>query len=966
MATEKILIDVEFTEKELTDKLVSLEEQILETTNAKKKLSEEYKKGTISQADYAKQSVDLTLELKALKKEQSDTSKSLQELTNLQNASENSYEALVAQYNLGQKALKSLENTLQVNADGTIELTEEYKKQQAVLENLKGAIIEFDLGIKNGKTNVGLYGDAIKEANEELKAYLKEQEKIKEENKKAQDSFKEYSGSFSVFGVSIDQAKESFSNFSKTLLTNPLLLIVAGIVLLAKTLQELFEKFKETEQGAGAVGEVVAKLGVIFNAIFSAVKPIFNFLINSFGKVLDVVTSVIDTAKGFFGISSNLEDSAKKASQLEKELLGVTKAQRALTEENAKNKKEQEALKNIRDDESKSLEARIEANNKLGKLELERVNKTLALEKTKLRILEDKLALEGEENASQEQLNELAEQRAKVYEAEEESLGRQNEQITNRVALEKEIFELRSSIKDLELEQEILLGKVREGSREELDRRNELVREKLNQELKQYQDNAEKQREVRLRYENEILKNTKDFNDKQAEQIKEAGEKQKQQNEENEKARVEFQKMALENQLLETTKGTEEEYQARLKILEFNYNQERALLVKNKQDTTELDLKFNLERDKMEQDFTNQQLVKNAEYLLKKKQQEIESLDLTNAEKLEKQRELLALQTELDLLKVADDDKREEERRLILEERKIKEKEIELEEYNLSLEEKQARIEFELENEGITLERRLALEIEYEQNRRSQLLAQRGLTQEQIEMITSKSEKKITDLKRKSDLEKIESENKLAQAQLQIANGVFDGLQLLAGKNADLTKAIFFLRKGFAIAEVIQNGIVEVARISSGPLASGLPATAPLIAAQITAAKIRTGIGVGTLIAQTIAEGSAPQKAESGGLLVGPSHSQGGIRGTGSFSNIEVEGGEFIVNKKATQKNLGLLKSINSFESGGVIPEITTSRAIDQYTAENKIEIPKQYIAVTDINEASENFALIEDIGTLK
>lgn len=60
-------------------------------------------------------------------------------------------------------------------------------------------------------------------------------------------------------------------------------------------------------------------------------------------------------------------------------------------------------------------------------------------------------------------------------------------------------------------------------------------------------------------------------------------------------------------------------------------------------------------------------------------------------------------------------------------------------------------------------------------------------------------------------------------------------------------------------------------------------------------------------------------KKEKGGLLEGPSHKQGGMPIVGS--NIEVEGGEFVVNKKATKKNLPLLKAINrdKYEDGGVL-----------------------------------------------
>lgn len=60
---------------------------------------------------------------------------------------------------------------------------------------------------------------------------------------------------------------------------------------------------------------------------------------------------------------------------------------------------------------------------------------------------------------------------------------------------------------------------------------------------------------------------------------------------------------------------------------------------------------------------------------------------------------------------------------------------------------------------------------------------------------------------------------------------------------------------------------------------------------------------------------SQKSKLADGGLLVGPSHDQGGITGTGIFGNVEVEGGEYVV-KKSAVKALGVpfLNSINNIQ----------------------------------------------------
>lgn len=110
----------------------------------------------------------------------------------------------------------------------------------------------------------------------------------------------------------------------------------------------------------------------------------------------------------------------------------------------------------------------------------------------------------------------------------------------------------------------------------------------------------------------------------------------------------------------------------------------------------------------------------------------------------------------------------------------------------------------------------------------------------------------------------------------------------------------------------------------------------------ITAA-LRYGIPLGPIFAAIIGAMGALQtgiiikqmsKLEKGGLLKGKSHKQGGMRVEGT--NIEVEGGEYVVNKKSTTKYINLIEAINEdnpvkvrrlsnrFENGGVMGKPTT------------------------------------------
>lgn len=123
-------------------------------------------------------------------------------------------------------------------------------------------------------------------------------------------------------------------------------------------------------------------------------------------------------------------------------------------------------------------------------------------------------------------------------------------------------------------------------------------------------------------------------------------------------------------------------------------------------------------------------------------------------------------------------------------------------------------------------------------------------------------------------------------------------------------------------------------------------------------------------------------KLEDGGLLKGKRHSQGGMRVEGT--NIEVEGGEYVVNRESTNRNLGLIRYINSqrrelqpqdinaffsrsqqiyeppfrrmFEQGGQMPPVENVVNVDNESlveAIRSIRIEPK-VSVTDINAAQD------------
>lgn len=183
----------------------------------------------------------------------------------------------------------------------------------------------------------------------------------------------------------------------------------------------------------------------------------------------------------------------------------------------------------------------------------------------------------------------------------------------------------------------------------------------------------------------------------------------------------------------------------------------------------------------------------------------------------------------------------------------------------------------------------------------------------------------------------------------------------------------------------IINAISSTSEGAAKALAKG-PVVGPILAAMITA---KGAVEVAILTSQLARykATASPEKAERGGFLQGRRHRDGGMRIEGT--NIEVEGGEFVINRRSTAKNLGLLEYINAndrplnptelmealtsrnatqvkvrhhLEDGGQVPLIET---VTQNNNEQLLEAIRQIkldsrVSVTDILSAQDNYTRVE------
>nr|DAV12059.1 MAG TPA: tail length tape measure protein [Caudoviricetes sp.] len=137
-----------------------------------------------------------------------------------------------------------------------------------------------------------------------------------------------------------------------------------------------------------------------------------------------------------------------------------------------------------------------------------------------------------------------------------------------------------------------------------------------------------------------------------------------------------------------------------------------------------------------------------------------------------------------------------------------------------------------------------------------------------------------------------------------VEDAKLQGFQSVLGQIKGLVGEQTALGKAAAIAETTINTYMAAQKAYSAM--SGIPVVGPALGAVAAAAAVASGLMNVAKISST------DVKYEKGGLLKGKSHNEGGIpftvAGRGGF---EAEGGEYIVNKRATAMYFPVLEAIN-------------------------------------------------------
>jgi hypothetical protein len=226
------------------------------------------------------------------------------------------------------------------------------------------------------------------------------------------------------------------------------------------------------------------------NKIFLALEPILMAVAEVISIVVEGLANLIGTAMSAAGatnkLTAGLVDQRKKVQLLEAEL-GLLQLQY---------QREAELMRQIRDDESLSIDERINANRELGKVLEEQLEHERSIAMESLRLAEIELAINKDNIELQVALTEA---KTKMAEIDERITGQRSEQLVNLNSLERE---REAQQKEAAQAREEQLKKEAEMLQDLIDLQNEdiLVKKKANKDLSTQFENAEEANKAQLEF----------------------------------------------------------------------------------------------------------------------------------------------------------------------------------------------------------------------------------------------------------------------------------------------------------------------------------------------------------------------------------------------------------------------------------------------------------------------------------
>ena len=674
--------------------------------------------------------------------------------------------------------------------------------------------------------------------------------------------------------------------------------LALGLPALLMLLGSLISYFTSTQEGINKVNRVLTPLKVVFQTLWGVVQNVGKIMVEAFKAawepikkvgefigtfIITPIKQVIGVVKGLGKVlTGDFEGAWEEVKKPTQDLVNKAKEMgKAASDAKGKFSELGGEMKNI----AGNIKATMDEALKRGQ-RIEEINQKLSASEA------DYIEQTAKLKQQFKELNLIAEDTTKTF-AEREEAARKS------IDVQREINKLAEDRNGLE--QELLNLKFASNDTSDADRA-ELARKKA-----ELAEQAAARIEAITTQNNKVNTIRKAANDQANAQAKEAADKARAHLEE----QLKWQKEAVED-YVKTNSAVAKSLQERLAIEKKGMKDRLDILEIEKTKGLIKQKEYEKEKKEIEREFLKTKVELSIEAVKK----EAEQYEALNAMKFatelalqeavyQKKVEALEKEKQLKQEMHAWDYKAEEEHQERLQELKLdfdgKKREIETQTANEDAEKRKAQRDEDNAMRDLDFQERLLVmqeqntskfDIEQEQIRQNyekekgeldELLSSKQISQEEYN-------KKSVILTKKKTQDELKLEKAKEEAKLSLAQSVFGGLKSLAGEQSALGKAA-------AIAEATINTYLGVSKAIS----QGLP-----MGAVMAAVTLATGMMNVAKIANT------DVKYEKGGLLKGKSHNEGGIpftvAGRGGF---EAEGGEYIVNKRATAMYFPVLEAIN-------------------------------------------------------
>ena len=445
MAEKINIATIDIDTKSLLNATAQIKKQIDQLKEEQKALQ---KQGQSSSKQFVQNAVDL----KNLSKAYNSNTKELAENTK---ALEDEEDAIEAVNNVLNQEVKTIKQAREQNKilnklrNDTNATTEEGRAQidalNAKLDENNAFVKENADGYLKLKLQIGDYAGGIKEAFSELNIF---NGGLTGFISRAQGA----GGVTNLLTSSLKLVSQSVLGLTKATLAfiaTPIGVIIAA---LAAVFALVANAINRSEESANKITKIFTIFSGVVNKLLSFLEPLGDFIINGLvagfellgviaEKTLGLLASALsflgfeDAAASITGFNEELKETVETAERLANAEAKLTKELRRQGLVQLEFQKQAEKLRQLRDDESKSIQERIQANEDLGKVLQEQLKEELRIANLALEVADLRIKQDGERT---ELLDQQADALLKIAEIEERITSQTSEQLTNRNALLKE------------------------------------------------------------------------------------------------------------------------------------------------------------------------------------------------------------------------------------------------------------------------------------------------------------------------------------------------------------------------------------------------------------------------------------------------------------------------------------------------------------------------------------------------